>query len=190
MELWFLLHVQDQNAHLDRVNANRELKRHFPDYDKGDRDFFRKLRNAGDENAAKQRAKDLRVMHDRNGNDPNLSNPSSKMDTLVEAIQALSLPPKSIPNRNTIRTLLLGSRERLNELNVARLTLYGAFSRGDANYGHQINLVVEFTEERHRAKFSAVKSLLNNILDHSVDLVAPESIREPEKFENDKFEIF
>ncbi len=81
VELWFLLHFQDQRRHIERGAAKSALRKHISDYeDDYDSVFQKTFPNV---ESAKNRAKALRDTHIKNGS-PETENPSSSVDSLVD----------------------------------------------------------------------------------------------------------
>ena len=85
IELWFLLHFQDQSAFLDRHAARRLLKTHIPAYDKRI-EALDLLLDRFEQAATRARALDTR--HDANRTSFPDNNPSSGVYLLVEALGA------------------------------------------------------------------------------------------------------
>jgi len=89
-ELWFLLHFQDQTAHIERDQAERTLRRKYiKGYEKS-LDVYGTILPG--QAGAIARARDLRKLHHDNGNDKR-SNPSTTADKLVRYLN--SLTPRS-----------------------------------------------------------------------------------------------
>jgi len=83
-ELWFLLHFQDQTAHIERQTVQRLCREHMPDYQKTPPcDVLRPLQNG-----AIQRAIRLGTWQESRGNAG--GNPSTGVYSLVQQIQAAS----------------------------------------------------------------------------------------------------
>ncbi|MFA6450836.1 MAG: RloB family protein [bacterium] len=84
IELWYLLHFQDQTAYLERDAAKRELKNHMPDYEKSMAGIFRELESGLI--GAELRANNLRIRHVGNGY-PENHNPSTSVDKLIKHLR-------------------------------------------------------------------------------------------------------
>lgn len=82
-ELWLLLHFVVWRAHLTTLVAQRELRKHLPDYDK--HLDCRVIK--GKYEIARSRAQELLSQHERNDVDGN-TNPSSDVWRLVEELLA------------------------------------------------------------------------------------------------------
>jgi predicted nucleotidyltransferase len=68
-------------------------------------------------------------------------------------------------------------RERLAFLCVASFGVFGSFVRGDQTSLSDIDILVEFTPEKHTFdNFMEVSFLLEEILGRKVELVTPESL--------------
>jgi hypothetical protein len=85
IELWFLLHFQDQSAFLDRHRALRLLKTHLPEYDKRLENLAPLLDRFADASA---RARMLAARHKANATEFPHNNPSSDVHLLIEALGA------------------------------------------------------------------------------------------------------
>jgi hypothetical protein len=85
IEVWFLLHFQDQWAHIHRHEALRVLRDHLPRYDKGFVDVEDLL---GRFDAARSRAQRLDVKHQGDGTQFPDNNPSSDLWKLVQSLKA------------------------------------------------------------------------------------------------------
>jgi len=85
-ELWYLLHYQDQRAHIEREDVFRSLRSHIPDYEKGIENIYTLL--SDNQAEAIERAKRIRKWHKDNG-DEETENPSTTVDTLVEELESI-----------------------------------------------------------------------------------------------------
>ncbi|MBW2091006.1 MAG: RloB domain-containing protein [Deltaproteobacteria bacterium] len=88
IELWFLLHFQDQTAHIDRISVERELRKiaNLPAYKKGMQDLYGRLLSR--QSSALKRAANLRQMHKRNYN-VETTNPSTSLDLLINFLNTM-----------------------------------------------------------------------------------------------------
>jgi len=90
LELWYLIHYQNQTAGIERHDALRQLRTYIPNYEKGDDEIYSLIRDH--QHDAIRRAKELNEQHTRN--DINLlshaSNPSSQVFELVDHINAMT----------------------------------------------------------------------------------------------------
>jgi len=85
IELWFLLHFQDQTAYIERHAAQRQVSNHLSEGKAiSEQDFDQLSRNHG---IAMGRAISLERMHTGNGSSPS-ENPSSTVWQLIEDICA------------------------------------------------------------------------------------------------------
>lgn len=85
VEVWFLLHFQDQWAHIDRHDALRSLRVQLPGYEKGAVDLDDLL---GRFEIASDRARRLAQKHEGDGTVFPHNNPSSDLWRLVESLEA------------------------------------------------------------------------------------------------------
>ncbi|HUT56108.1 MAG TPA: RloB family protein [bacterium] len=85
-ELWFLIHFQDQTAHIERVAVCRKVKSHIKGYEKS-ADIYGQLVNG--QGRAIARAVDLRKRNRDNGK-KETDNPSTGVDRLVVYLNSLN----------------------------------------------------------------------------------------------------
>lgn len=86
-ECWYLLHFEDQTAHIERAQTVDKLKTHIQDYRKSRQKMYEYL--LGRQADAASRARSLRKFHRDNTNPPD-SNPSTTVDCLVQHLIDLS----------------------------------------------------------------------------------------------------
>jgi hypothetical protein len=84
-ELWFLLHFQDQHAHVHRDHVIRELKKHLRNYEKGSDQYSGLVARAAQ---AIIRARTLEDRINRDGSE-RYTNPSTGIYALVEKLAVL-----------------------------------------------------------------------------------------------------
>jgi len=84
-EIWYLLHVKDQTAFIDRDEAERMVRRAFPGWNKPASLFDE---TAKDRPTAIKRAAKGRKRHSKNGSSED-ENPSTTMDQLVQFLETL-----------------------------------------------------------------------------------------------------
>lgn len=71
----------------------------------------------------------------------------------------------------------MSNQARLKSLGVSRLGLFGSFARGEQNPDSDIDLLVEFAPgEKTFDAFMQLSFLLEEILEHPVELVTVESL--------------
>jgi len=87
--LWYLLHFQDQNSHLERNDAISVLKSHIPGYAKNLEGLFTRLETLLP--GAEGRAQQLRDKHIGDGH-KETHNPSTGVDLLVAHLRNLISP--------------------------------------------------------------------------------------------------
>jgi hypothetical protein len=85
-ELWYLLHYQDQTAHIERNWVFSRLKKYLPQYEKAS-SVYPDL--SSHQSQAISRAKKLRKLHRDNGNSEK-QNPSTNVDELVSYLNSLN----------------------------------------------------------------------------------------------------
>ena len=79
--------------------------------------------------------------------------------------------------RETILTKLGENKERLRELGVRRIGLFGSWARNEADEDSDIDFVVEFEEgEKNFDNFIALAFFLEELLGRKVDLLTLEGI--------------
>lgn len=81
-ELWYLLHYQECNKHIDSKQLMLQLKKKIPGYSKT-KDYTQALESRRDD--AIQNAKKIRDMHKRDDK-PETTNPATRVDILVEQL--------------------------------------------------------------------------------------------------------
>jgi len=83
-------------------------------------------------------------------------------------------------NANTkedILNCLLQQKERLAELGVVSIGLYGSFVRGEQTPSSDIDILVEFAHDKHTFdNFMELSFLLEDLLGRKVDMVTPEGL--------------
>jgi hypothetical protein len=86
IEIWYLLHYQEQNSHITKEAVAKRLKRHLPDYSKSN-PVYEELQPRQERaflNVAKQEE------HHRNSGRAATENPSTSVNQLVEYLNSLS----------------------------------------------------------------------------------------------------
>ncbi len=72
---------------------------------------------------------------------------------------------------------ILEQRERLSSLGVKYIGLFGSFVRGEHTASSDIDLLVEFTAEKHTFdNFMDVSFLFEDVLGRKVEVVTPEGL--------------
>jgi predicted nucleotidyltransferase len=69
-------------------------------------------------------------------------------------------------------------RDRLAELGVSSLSLFGSVARGDATEASDIDLLVRFYGRATFDRYMDLKLFLEDLLDRRVDLVTEQALRE------------
>ena len=81
---------------------------------------------------------------------------------------------KQVSTKDEIIKRILEERERLVFLGVG---LFGSFVRGDQNSLSDVDILVEFTPEKHTFdNFMEISFLLEELLGRKVEVVTPESL--------------
>jgi len=82
-----------------------------------------------------------------------------------------------ITTKADIITHILKKREQLALLGVRSVGLFGSFARGEQTPASDIDLLVEFTPEKHTFdNFMEVSFLLEEMLGRKVEVVTPEGL--------------
>ena len=82
-----------------------------------------------------------------------------------------------VTTREDVIERILEQRERLASLGVTSVGLFGSFVRGAHSVSSDIDLLVEFTPEKHTFdNFMDVSFLLEEILGRRVEVVTPEGL--------------
>ncbi len=82
-----------------------------------------------------------------------------------------------VETKDDIFEVVLRERNRLAELGVVSIGLFGSFVRGDQNSESDIDLLVEFTPQKHTFdNFMDLSFLLEDLLGHKVEIITPEAL--------------
>jgi predicted nucleotidyltransferase len=82
-----------------------------------------------------------------------------------------------ITTKDDIIKRIQKERERLSFFGVTSVGLFGSFVRGDQTSISDIDILVEFTPEKHTFdNFMEVSFLLEDILGRKVEVITPESL--------------
>jgi len=83
----------------------------------------------------------------------------------------------AIASKDDILVVVRENKDRIRNLGVRRLGLFGSFVRGDHRPGSDIDLLVEFEPGRKTFEtFMDLSFLLEELLQRKVELVTPESL--------------
>jgi uncharacterized protein len=83
----------------------------------------------------------------------------------------------SVENKEAVIRRIMGARMRLAALGVTNVGLFGSFVRGEQTPASDVDLLVEFTPEKHSFdNFMDVSFLLEDIMGRTVEVVTPESL--------------
>ena len=79
--------------------------------------------------------------------------------------------------RQEVLTILTTHQNALKKFGVKSLTLFGSVARDDARAGSDVDLLVEFNRPVGLFTFVGLKRYLEEILESSVDLGTPDSLK-------------
>lgn len=79
--------------------------------------------------------------------------------------------------RDNILHLLAENRDKLDELKVKRLALFGSVVRGEEASESDIDMLVEFTQPISLSLYMNLKFYLEELIGREVDLITPDAIR-------------
>jgi hypothetical protein len=83
----------------------------------------------------------------------------------------------AVTRRQEVFDRLRSERERIRELGVRRLGLFGSFARDEATEASDVDLLVEFEPgTKSFRRFMAAVFLLEEVLGREVELVTPEGL--------------
>ena len=83
----------------------------------------------------------------------------------------------AVTRRQEVFDRLRSERERIRELGVRRLGLFGSFARDEATDASDVDLLVEFEPgAKSFRRFMAAVFLLEEVLGREVELVTPEGL--------------
>ena len=82
-----------------------------------------------------------------------------------------------IQDKDLIFKRILDEKKQLAFYGVKNIGLFGSFVRGDQTPSSDIDILVEFTPEKHTFdNFMEVAFLLEEILERKVELITPEAL--------------
>ena len=102
--------------------------------------------------------------------------------------QSASLPPHSqriglllrgtlaVMGRDDILRMIAANQQRLRELGVRELVLFGSYARGDQNPSSDVDFVVDLTQKSFD-RYMDLKELLEALLGRRVDLVLKSALK-------------
>ena len=83
----------------------------------------------------------------------------------------------AVQNKVAIFETLASHQQQISKFGVRKLGLFGSFARGQQNKASDIDMLVEFTPGRKSYdNFIHLVFFLEDLLQHSVELVTPESL--------------
>ena len=84
---------------------------------------------------------------------------------------------KQVSSKDDIVKRILEEREQLVFFGVVSIGLFGSFVRGDQNPLSDVDILVEFTPEKHTFdNFMEVSFFLEKLLGRKVEVVTPEGL--------------
>ncbi|HDP25252.1 MAG TPA: nucleotidyltransferase [Deltaproteobacteria bacterium] len=84
---------------------------------------------------------------------------------------------KQVTTKDDIITRILGEKEQLVRFGVVSIGLFGSFVRGDQNSSSDVDILLEFTPDKHTFdNFMEVSFLLEDLLGRKVEIVTRESL--------------
>jgi predicted nucleotidyltransferase len=84
---------------------------------------------------------------------------------------------KRVNSKREVLRRVDANRERLAQMGVARLGLFGSFARNEQGRNSDVDLLVEFAPgQKNFDNFMALGFFLEEVLDRRVELVTPESL--------------
>jgi predicted nucleotidyltransferase len=82
-----------------------------------------------------------------------------------------------ISNKEIIKSSITRNREKIKLLGVDKLGLFGSYARGDAQDDSDIDILVVFSKKKKNFdNFMDLSFLLEDILEHKVDLITADSL--------------
>ena len=85
--------------------------------------------------------------------------------------------PTKVENKDQILQCLQSSKEKLQELGVDRIGLFGSFVTGKQTQDSDVDIFVEFTQQQHSFdNFMDLSFLLEDLFGRKVELVTPEAL--------------
>ena len=84
---------------------------------------------------------------------------------------------RPVSSKRDLMQRVAANRERLAQLGVARLGLFGSFARGEQSRDSDVDLLVEFAPgQKSFDNFMALSFLVEDLFERRVELVTPESL--------------
>lgn len=82
-----------------------------------------------------------------------------------------------VANIQDVFSALVKNRDKLKNLGVDKLGIFGSFTENQQNRDSDVDLLVEFSKGKKNYKnFINTANLVESILDRKIDLVTPESL--------------
>lgn len=78
--------------------------------------------------------------------------------------------------RKTIIKILIKNQEQLSEYGAKSIAIFGSVARNEATNKSDIDILVDFNSEKGIFAFLALKTYLEHILHHKVDLITPAAL--------------
>lgn len=84
---------------------------------------------------------------------------------------------RKLTTKEDIVECLLEERERLAALGIVGLGLFGSFVRGEQTPASDVDILVEFSPDKHTFdNFMELSFLLEDLLERKVEIVTPEAL--------------
>jgi uncharacterized protein len=80
--------------------------------------------------------------------------------------------------RDKILARLKSRKRRLKKFGIHSLSIFGSVARGQAHKNSDVDILVDFERPVGLFEFARLKMYLEDILEHPVDLVTPEALRQ------------
>lgn len=82
-----------------------------------------------------------------------------------------------VNTKDDIIKCIMAERQRFTYLGVVNIGLFGSFVRGDQSASSDVDILVEFTPEKHTFdNFMEVSFLLEDLLGRKVEVITPEGL--------------
>lgn len=82
-----------------------------------------------------------------------------------------------VTSTNDVLEVINANKDDINKLGIAKVGLFGSFSRGDQNQGSDIDLLIEFEKNKKNFKnYMGFVRLAENLFGRDVEVVTSESL--------------
>ena len=94
-----------------------------------------------------------------------------KRDGIIQRVEVM------IQNKQEFLALVQRHEDRIRDLGVKRLGLFGSFTRGEQNQDSDVDVLVEFERDQKTFdQFIHLASLLEDLFKRRIEVVTPESL--------------